>query len=117
LRSTHLLLRDIAESRDRIASYISGLDEAAFLGNSLVFDAVLRNLTVIGEAVKQLPAPVQQLDPDVPWSLIARFRDLITHAYFRVNGTEVWEIASTELPERRARIATIQSHPDIDPAR
>ena len=50
------------------------MSREAFVADSLVVDAVIRNLTIIGEAVKQLPETVRQLDDDIPWSLIARFR-------------------------------------------
>ena len=48
----------------------------------MVIDAVVRNLEIIGEAAKHLPAEAKGLMPDVDWSKAAAFRDVIAHGYF-----------------------------------
>jgi uncharacterized protein with HEPN domain len=48
----------------------------------MAYDAVLRNLAVIGEAVRSLP---RETMPDVPWASIAGLRNIVVHEYFRVN--------------------------------
>jgi uncharacterized protein with HEPN domain len=68
-------------------------------------DAVLRNLEVIGEAVKQLPAEMRSAHPDVEWQKIAGLRDVLIHAYFGIDLDIVWDVVSNKLPglERRIR--------------
>ena len=68
---------------------------------------MLHHLEVIGEAVKRLPQEIWALDADVPWSLIAGFRDVVAHAYFRVDPDLVWDVVSRELPELLSRIWAI----------
>ncbi len=68
---------------------------------------MLHHLEVIGEAAKHLPEDIRMLDPDVPWSLVARFRDVVAHAYFRVDPDLVWDVVSRELPELLARVRAI----------
>ena len=48
------------------------------------FDAILYDLLVIGEAVKALPDAVRSTYESVPWSDIARMRDILAHHYFKV---------------------------------
>jgi uncharacterized protein with HEPN domain len=43
-------LGHMIEAIDRIESYIGDMDKAAFCENTLVVDAVIRNIKVIGEA-------------------------------------------------------------------
>ncbi len=43
-------LEHTIEAIDRIESYIGDMDKAAFCENTLVIDAVIRNIEVIGEA-------------------------------------------------------------------
>jgi uncharacterized protein with HEPN domain len=38
-----------------------------FRDNSLVFDAVVRNLGIIGEAARQLPDEAKAMMPEVEW--------------------------------------------------
>lgn len=53
-----------------------------FRDSNLVFDAVVRNLEIIGEAAKQLPDEAKAMMPDIEWSKAAAFRDVIAHRYF-----------------------------------
>ncbi|MHB8347332.1 MAG: HepT-like ribonuclease domain-containing protein [Acidiferrobacterales bacterium] len=48
-----------------------------FRNHDLVFDAVVRNLEIIGEAAKHLPGEATAMMPDIEWSKVAAFRDVI----------------------------------------
>jgi uncharacterized protein with HEPN domain len=51
----------------------------------MAFDATLRNMAVIGEAVRALPAEIIASMPDIPWTSIAGLRYIVVHEYFLVN--------------------------------
>lgn len=70
----------------------------------MAYDAVLRNLAVIGEAVKSLPREFKQQRPDVPWASIAGLRNVVVHEYFRVNRDAILDILDTHLPALDAAI-------------
>jgi uncharacterized protein with HEPN domain len=55
-REPSVLLDDIHTSVEKIQRYTAGLDEGSFLADEKTTDAVVRNLEIIGEAAKQLPA-------------------------------------------------------------
>jgi hypothetical protein len=55
-REPNVLLDDIRTSIEKIQRYTAGLDEGSFLADEKTIDAVVRNLEIIGEAAKQLPA-------------------------------------------------------------
>lgn len=63
----------------------------------MAYDAVLRNLAVIGEAVRVLPAEVKALAPEVPWASIAGLRNVVVHEYFRVDAATVMAIVGDDL--------------------
>ena len=71
----------------------------AFLSDPMIRDAVLHNLQIIGEAVKNLSEPLRLNHPEVPWRRIAGLRDVLVHQYFGVSAPLVWEIVEAELPE------------------
>lgn len=48
-------LKDILEAIDRIQRYVGTMTLAEFLANSEKQDAVVRNLEIIGEAVRNIP--------------------------------------------------------------
>jgi uncharacterized protein with HEPN domain len=63
---------------------------------SMAYDAVLRNLAVIGEAVRSLPAECRQTE-SVPWSSIIGLRNIVVHEYFRVDETVIIDILENHL--------------------
>lgn len=89
-------LLSIADSIERVERYTAdGRD--AFHADPMVQDAVLRNLEVIGEAVKQLSDEVRAQAPDVPWRQIAGMRDKLIHDYLGVDLELVWDTVENEL--------------------
>ena len=55
-------------------------------------------MEVIGEAVERLSSDLQAEHPDVPWSAMARMRDLLIHAYDKVDLDEVWDAVQKDIP-------------------
>lgn len=94
-----LYLADIVESCDRIKSYLSGMTFDDFILDNKTVDAVVRNLEIIGEAVKNLPDYVRDIRPEVEWKKVARFRDVIAHHYFKIDYDKVWMITQTKVKE------------------
>lgn len=72
-----LYLDDLIASAERIGRYVSDRDAFAGAGEEALFDAILFNLQVIGEAVKRLPAEVLAQLPEAADARPARLRDLI----------------------------------------
>ena len=75
------------------------------MGDKLLQDAVIRNFEVIGEASKRLPPEFRDQHPEIPWRRITAFRDVLIHAYDRVDLKEVWSIVEQELPPLKQAIA------------
>ena len=58
---------------------------------------MLRNLAVIGEAVRGLSPQTREALPDVPWAAIAGLRNVVVHEYFRINPDLVLDIVDDQL--------------------
>ncbi len=59
---------------------------------------MIRNLIVVGEAVKNLSVDLRESEPSTPWKSIAGMRDVLIHDYLRVNLEQVWETVARDLP-------------------
>ena len=94
-------LEDMAEACERAASFVAGMDFAAFVADAKTRSAVQRELFVLGEACKQLPADLLEGHPEVPWRAISGLRDVLAHQYFRVDDSIVWDVTQNELPRLR----------------
>ena len=96
-RDSKVYLEDILEAIRKICEFTSGTSLAALSKDAKTLDAVIRNLEVIGEAVKRLPEEVRSQQPDVEWKKIAGLRDILIHEYFGINVEVVWDIIQHKL--------------------
>jgi uncharacterized protein with HEPN domain len=95
-----LYLRHVLDAIGKIERYVAvGYDE--FMGESHWQDAVIRQLEIIGEAVKRLSTETTESRPDIPWRRIAGMRDFLIHNYMGVDVETVWQVTQHDLPQLR----------------
>jgi uncharacterized protein with HEPN domain len=118
LRSSILLLGDIKKSCERIVRYTAGLTRDQVYVDEMRFDAVLFNLHVIGEAVKNLPLDLREKHSDIAWREIAGLRDFVAHAYFALDLDILWDAIRQDVPAllSRAQEMIDQESPEGTPA-
>jgi len=102
-RDWPLYLGDLIESGEKIERFVSGRTFETFLFDEAIFDAVLFNLQVIGEATKKLPAEARSALSEAGGVGPARLRDLIAHHYFALDAEIIWEVATTHVPRMLAQ--------------
>ena len=86
------------EDIERITRYTAGMDEEAFTEDEKTLDAVIRNMTVIGEAARFIPAAVEAKYAQIPWAKMRGFRNVVVHEYFGVSTAILWQTVQTNLP-------------------
>jgi uncharacterized protein with HEPN domain len=91
------------EAIDAILSYtLEGRD--VFFSDRKTQDAVIRNIEILGQAVKGISDGTRALEPEVPWRQIAGMRDKLIHEYFGVDLALVWDVVERELPVLRPQL-------------
>ncbi|GIQ70750.1 DUF86 domain-containing protein [Xylanibacillus composti] len=100
-------LAHIIESIGHIESFVSSGGKEEFYTSRLIQDAVIRNLEIIGEAVKNISKELRADYPDIPWRAIAGLRDVLIHDYMGVDLKAVWGVVDSELPKLRNEIENI----------
>lgn len=98
-RDWKILFEDILESIEKIERYTDGLSFDDFSMNSMIIDAVVRNIEIIGEASKNVPTQIQEKIKEIPWRKLAGIRNRIVHEYFGVDIYIIWFIVSNELSQ------------------
>ncbi len=108
-RDSEVYLDDISEACEKIEEDIAGFTYDTFIGDHKTVDAVLRNLTVMGEAAKRLPDDVRIRFPGIDWKRVCGLRDVVVHQYPVIELEVIWEIATNGVREVRAALQTRDS--------
>jgi uncharacterized protein with HEPN domain len=111
-----LYLQDIINCVNDIERFLNGINEAEFLANDILQNAVLMKLIVIGEAAARLSDDLRTRHSEVQWKSIVGFRNIAVHAYFSIKWGIVWETATTRLESLREETAKILQNdfPDFE---
>ena len=99
-----LYTQHILESITKIETFIGGLAFDEFANNRMAGGAVVRELSVIGEAAKQLSEEFKEKHGSIPWKQIVGMRDKLIHDYFEVDITAVWQAVQEDLPPLKQEI-------------
>ena len=109
-RDTRLYLDDMIDAIDMISTHAKGITLDQFSHDELLQSAVLRWITIIGEAAKHIPKSVRDKHPDIPWKQIAGARDILVHEYFAVQLRRAWQILEDDLPVLKANLEVIRNN-------
>ena len=100
-------LIDIVEAASVVARYIHELTKDEFFAGGIPHDAILRQMTVAGEAAYKVSREIKARHQEIPWSQIAGFRHRLVHDYFGLDMDAVWHIATVELPFLRDQVIAL----------
>ena len=78
-----------------------------FFKDDKTYDAVMRNIQIIGEAIKHLPAEVRKEYKNVDWKKAAGLRDIVVHEYFGINKDIIWDVIRNKIPELETEVKKI----------
>jgi uncharacterized protein with HEPN domain len=106
-RGIKLYLEDVNESIRKIEKYTHGINFDEFSKDDKSIDAVVRNLSIIGEAVINIPKEIKAKNPDVAWKEIKGMRNKVIHEYFGVDEDILWKTIQGDLPVFKKQIAKL----------
>jgi|SRR3972149_10570573 len=106
-RDEFLYLRHVLDAINTIEEYLQGVDEEHFKATRLLQDGTIREIEIIGEAVKNVSKDIRKSYPEVPWQDIAGMRDKLIHGYFGVDIEKVWDSAKEDLPVLKEQVKGI----------
>ena len=91
-------LFDILESSCTTLEYMRGKTWEEFSRDSLLQDAVVRRLEIIGEASGRVSSETQKKYSHLPWQAMKGTRNKIIHEYDSIELDIIWEIVQQDLP-------------------
>ncbi|MCX6352125.1 MAG: DUF86 domain-containing protein [Bacteroidetes bacterium] len=100
-------VQHILKAIGEIEKYTDGVSPEDFSSNSMMFNATLRQLEVIGEASNKLSQSILLTYDNVPWARIIGLRNLISHEYFGVDDITIWNIVKINIPNFKKTLKDI----------
>lgn len=94
---------------ERALRYAGGHDLDALLRDTMRYDAILRNLELIGEAATHVGPDERALAPTIAWREIIGTRNRVAHAYLGISAATVWDILTVEPPPLRVALVELLS--------
>ncbi len=106
-KDSKIYLQHILESIGKIEIYLQNVDYAKFQNNSMLIDAVVRNVEVIGEAANNLTREFRSNTTQIEWRKIIATRNRIIHGYATVDLEIIWNITQNDLGNLKTEIEKI----------
>lgn len=112
-RDWRFFIAGMADMCAQVRLYSNGLSKQEFLEKRLVYDVILRNLELMGEAVKHVPAEVRAAMPEVDWRKLCGMRDILAHQYFRLDGNMLWDTVTVVVPAIQEALGRFTANRDV----
>lgn len=97
-RDWRWFLSDMLDAAKRARDHLGNLNAEQLAADRKTLAAVERELAILGEAAKHVPADARARHPQVDWRQMAGLRDVLNHAYFQVDAQVLWQVVREELP-------------------
>jgi len=104
VRDYTLFLEDALNALEKIERYTESLTFEKLCENEMAIDAIVRNLEIIGEALKNVPEKIRRKYPFVEWKEAIGFRNVLIHDYFGIELEAVWDTIKNNLPSLKNNI-------------
>lgn len=95
------------ESAIKATEYLGEQDFQLFSSDTLLQDAVVRRLEILGEAASQISKEFQSLHTEFDWRGIIGLRNRLIHGYDYVDVEVIWKILKEDLPDLISKIRKI----------
>ena len=98
MKDDSIYLEHIENSLNKIITYSSDINRDAFLENTQLQDACIRQIEIMGEATKRISDTFKEKHPEVPWKDMAGIRDKLIHDYIDVDLNIVYQTVAVDIP-------------------
>ena len=83
--------------------------------STLIQDAVIRNLQILGVSARRLSEETKASRSEVNWRGIIGFRNVMVHNYLDITLARVWDVVENQLPVPKDHIEAMLRNLDESP--
>jgi uncharacterized protein with HEPN domain len=99
-----VVVNDVIGIINKISTYTVGLSYQEFCSGSLVIDASLHNIQILGEAIKDIKQDARQKADTIPWNLLPGISSRLINENFEADPEAVWQVIDQALPELKHKL-------------
>ena len=107
VREWRFYIADMIGFCEKVLTYTDSMSQQDFVNSGLTYDAVLRNLELIGEAATHIPENVRNAQSEIAWRMVIATRNRLIHGYLGIDNDTLWSIIQDEVPSLLNRLRTI----------
>ena len=98
-------LEHIADAIQRLQTHAGDLSQEELEADVLRYYGIVKNIEIIGEAVRMLTEQFKAAHPEVEWRSISDMRNFLVHEYFQVDSEVVFSVIHNEIPELQSHVS------------
>jgi len=106
-RDVVVALQQIVDFTEETAVLIASRSRDQLDSSNEFRRALERCIELVGEAATRLPLEWRERHPDIPWRQNTGMRNVMIHGYDVVSNDVLWDTATRDIPELRAKIAPL----------
>ena len=103
-----IFIKHIQESINAIDQFSKSINKKELISDRLRQSAIIREIEVIGEAMKNVSETLKNKYPEVEWKKIIGTRDKMIHHYFGVDLNIIWIIVKKDIPFLKKQMQKIK---------
>lgn len=107
-REWRMYVRDMVECCNRITAYSQGLTKLVFEHHGLAYDAIVRNIELLGEAARHIPPEIRDKAPVIEWQKIIALRNILIHGYFGIDDDILWDVVQNKIGPLHAALVILE---------
>ena len=112
-RPWRLYVQDMIEFAAKVLSYTEEMDRESFIADERTYDAVLRNIELVGQAAAHVPDRVRDAHPEIEWRRRVVPRNRVAYGYVGIDNDVVWDVIQTDIPDLLPKLrCLLASAPD-----
>ena len=100
-------LLHILDAISEIENYTAKTNLPAFLNNSMMRFASIKQIEIIGEAANSISKETKAKFTEIEWKQMAGMRNILIHEYFGVDNNLIWQVIMEDIPKLRSKIENI----------
>ncbi len=107
-KDNSVFIKHILDSINAIEDFSKDISKDKLESSRLIQSAVVREIQIIGEAVKNISTSFKQEHSEIPWKEIMGTRDKMIHHYFGVDLDILWNIIKKDLPLLKKQLINLE---------